>query len=120
MRHHSSAADLRCPTLTAGASHTSIKAAKKTRGLTFRLFLVRRDGAYEVLGSHVDLRIAVLTYNLQGGEVAKNLVGRGVGSYPVLILHHLKIKVHLKRNESSGNQLQVYRADWLLYVPLKH
>lgn len=62
----------------------------RLRRLTFRLFLVGCDGAYEVLGSHVDLRIAVLAYNLQGGEVAEDLVGSGVGPYPVLILHHLK------------------------------
>lgn len=73
------------------------KGGSKGRRLTFRLFLVGCDGAYEVLGSHVDLRIAVLTYDLQGGKVAENLVGSGVGSYPVLILHHLKIKFHTLR-----------------------
>lgn len=81
------------------------KGGTKGRGLTFRLFLVGCDGAYEVLGSHVDLRIAVLTYNLQGGEVTENLVGSGVGSYPVLILHHLKIKVHRKSNQRSGHHM---------------
>lgn len=69
------------------------KGGSKERRLTFRLFLIGCDGAYEVLGSHVDLRIAVLTYDLQGGKVAENLVGSGVGSYPVLILHHLKNQV---------------------------
>lgn len=73
------------------------KGGSKGRRLTFRLFLVGCDGTYEVLGSHVDLRIAVLTYDLQGGKVAENLVGSGVGSYPVLILHHLKIKFHTLR-----------------------
>lgn len=80
------------------------KGGRKRRGLTFRLFLVGCDGAYEVLGSHVDLRITVLTYDLQGGKVAENLVGSGVGSYPILILHHLKIKSHT---------LSIVQTDWL-------
>lgn len=82
------------------------KGGRKRRGLTFRLFLVGCDGAYEVLGSHVDLRITMLTYDLQGGKVAENLVGRGVGSYPVLILHHLRIKSHtLSMGTMSPNKL---------------
>lgn len=107
-RHHSSAANLRYLPLTTGACHWVKdwnKGGRKRRGLTFRLFLVGCDGSYEVLGSHVDLRIAVLAYNLQGGEVAENLVGSGVSSYPVLILHHLKIKVHIKRNQHSGSHV---------------
>lgn len=61
----------------------------KERRLTLRLLLVRSDGAYEVLGRHVNLSISMLTNDLQCGKVAENLVWSWVGPYPVLILHHL-------------------------------
>lgn len=73
-----------------------VKVTERERGLTLRLFLVRRDGPYEVLGRHVDLSVTMLTYNLQRGKVAENLVWSGVSSYPVLILHHLPA-----RNETT-------------------
>lgn len=66
-----------------------VKVTKKGRGLTLRLLLVRCDGTYKVLGRHVHLSVSVLTYDLQRGKVAENFVWSGVGSYPVLILHHL-------------------------------
>lgn len=42
--------------------------------LTLRLLLIRCDGAYEVLGRHVNLGVSVLSHDLQRGEVAENLV----------------------------------------------
>lgn len=57
--------------------------------LTLRLLLVGCDGAYKVLGRHVDLGVSVLAYDLQRGKVAENLVWSGVGPNSVLILHHL-------------------------------
>lgn len=74
------------------------------RRLTLRLLLIRCDGAYEVLGSHVDFTVPMLAYDFQCGKVAENLVRSGVGPYPVLVLHHLPTREETPVNETAlGN-----------------
>lgn len=77
------------------AKTTHWKGGKEKR-LTLWLLLVRSDGAYEVLRRHVNLSVSMLTDDLQGGEVAENLVWSRVGPYPVLILHHLPTRQEAK------------------------
>ena len=48
----------------------------------------RREGANEVLRSHVHVKGAVLVVHFQSGEVAEDLVRGGVGPDPILVLYY--------------------------------
>ena len=81
--------------------HTAVPKCRRSIRLTFGLFDPGRDGAQEVLRRHVHLRgggaVRQLLYHAQGGEVAENLVRRGVLPDPVFVLDYLE-----RRNETIG------------------